>query len=318
MRDVIKRIKEVEGRFLILTHHNADIDATASAVALELGLKKIGKDVKAAVAESVSRAARGLCGKHELLVDPDCSEFDVVVLVDTSVPEQLLSVKNLRADIIIDHHPAGKLAQGAVCWIDESQKSSAQMVYKILKCIGIEIDREIAKIIASGIVGDTAHLRLAEREEFLILAELLKTGIKYSEVLSLLECEPDISERIACLKACVRAQVYRSGDVIIAISDVASHEAASCRTLLRAGADISVVVAKKKDQIRISSRAKQKLKGKINLSKIFKRMGDSYGGSGGGHDMAGSANILKGNEKEVKDAILKELRSVFGSLTRLE
>jgi bifunctional oligoribonuclease and PAP phosphatase NrnA len=314
--DVVEYLKNLKGKTLVLTHHNADIDAGASAISLKLGLEKIGKDVSIGVAESVSRAARGFCGKYEFLIDPDCANFQNVVLVDTSVLEQLNSVKNLRADCVIDHHPKGKLV-GEIFWVDEEKKSAAQMVFEVLKDLEVKLDHELAKIIACGIVGDTAHLRLAEKEEFSVLVELLHSGVTYSEILKSLESKIEVSERIACLKACTRAEVYRHGEIIVVISKVISFEAAACRALLRSGADVAVVIANKKDQIRISSRGNYRLKGKLDLSKIFSGVGKIIGGSGGGHDLAGSANGKDKKEKEVRDFLVSELSKRFGKLERI-
>jgi bifunctional oligoribonuclease and PAP phosphatase NrnA len=316
INQVVEYLKGLEGKTLVLTHHNADIDAGASAISLKLGLEKLGKEVDIGVAESVSRAARGFCGKYKFIVDPDCSKFDNVILVDTSVPEQLSSVGNLRADCVIDHHPKGKLV-GELAWVDETKKSAAQMVYEVLKKLEVDVDHELAKIIACGIVGDTAHLRLAEKEEFSILVELLHTGVTYSEILKSLESKIEVSERVACLKACTRADVYRNGEVIVVISKVVSFEAAACRALLRSGADVAVVIANKKDQMRVSSRGNYRLKGKIDLSEIFAGVGKIIGGSGGGHDLAGSANGKDRKEKEVRDFLIVELSKRFGKLERI-
>jgi len=317
MEKVVEYLRNLQGRTLVLTHHNADIDAAASATALTLGLRKLGKQVEAGVAESVSRAARTLCGKYKLLIDPDCSNFDNIVLVDTSVPEQLASVANLRVDCVIDHHPRGKLV-GEIAWIDEDKKSSAQMVFSVLKALNVEIDQELAKVLACGVVGDTAHLRLAEKHEFGVMVELLHTGIKYSDVLALLECHADLSERVACLKACARSKVYRSGEVLVVFSRVISHEAAACRALVRSGADIAIVMAKKKDQMRVSSRANYRMKGKIDLSVIFKGVGKIIKGSGGGHDLAGSANGSNKDDKAVRKFLLDEFSKKIGNFERIE
>jgi nanoRNase/pAp phosphatase (c-di-AMP/oligoRNAs hydrolase) len=316
---LIHYLRNLEGKTLVLTHHNADIDAAASAIALVQGLKQIGKQAELGVAESVSRAARKLSEGHKFLIDPDCANFDNVILVDTSVPEQLNSVKNLKVSAIIDHHPEGKLTDGVENKIiDETKKSCAQMVYRILVDLNITIDKDLAKIIACGIVGDTAHLRLAEQEEFKILVELFDTGLKYSEVLETLQSKIDLSERVACLKAATRANLYRSGEVIVAVSNVVSHEAASCRALLRSGADISVVIASKKDTVRVSSRGKREIKEKIDLSEVFGKLGEFLEGSGGGHDLAGSANGKKRDRREIEKFLIKQFSEKFPRLERLD
>jgi bifunctional oligoribonuclease and PAP phosphatase NrnA len=268
-------------------------------------------------AESVSKVARKF--SKDVLVDPDCSQFDNIILVDTSVPEQLKGIKNIRADIVIDHHPKGALC-GENCLIDEDAKSSAQLVFKVLQEMKCEITKEMANVILAGLVADTAHLRIAELREFRVLTELIELGANYKEVLGLLQTKQDFSEKIACLKAAMRTEFHRSKDVLIVFSRVVSHEAASCRALLWTGADLAIVVARKKDQLRISSRGKHVLKGKgIDLSVIFKGVGEIIGGNGGGHDLAGSANGPDTRKiQEVKKFILQELTKKLGRLEMVE
>ncbi len=310
INEVAAALKVLEGKTLILTHHNADIDAVGSALALQAGLEKIGIKTDVAAAESISKPAQKLAQGENFIIDPDCAQYENVVLVETSVPEQLASVKNLRADIIIDHHPAGSLAaQAKIVYIDEEAKSTAQIVYKILKNLSVEIDKKFATAIACGIVADTAHLRIAEIEEFETLIELLKTGIKFEDILKLIETPSDASEHTACLKAAMRMEVWKIGDLLLAISRVVSHEAAAARALLRLGADIAVVVAEKENEVRISSRGKNWiLERGINLSEIFKDVGKIIGGSGGGHDLAGSANGPDKNQ--INKAVLHVVHSI--------
>jgi len=315
MKNLLVSLKKLEGRTLILTHHNADADAVASSLSLRALLAGFGVKADVGVAESVSRPAQKLAGKGTFIVDPDCAEYDNVVLVETSVPEQLASVKNVRADILIDHHPAGKLAEGvAVKWIDERYRSCAQMVLELFRESKIAVDRTVALWIAAGLTADTAHLRMAGLKEFEDLVELFKAGAEFSEVLKLLETPVDLSERIAVLKAARRMDVWRIDSLLLAVSNVKSHEAASCRALVKAGADVAVVVAERDDEVRISSRGRDWILGKgVDLSVIFKEVGKIVGGSGGGHNLAGSAN---GPDKKAIDAAVKhvrrELEKAFG------
>lgn len=322
MQNVLNELKNLRGSILILTHHNADIDAISSAIALYLGLKQLNLETKIGVAESVSKPAQKLSENFEILINPDCKKFDNVILLETSAPEQLTSIKNLRVDIIIDHHPEGKLVkQAKTSWIDEKEKSTAQMIYKLLKKLNCKINKEMAEIIIAGIVADTAHLRLADLEVFEILIELLKTGVEYKDVLKLIETPSDESESIACLKAAKRMDVYKIGNLIIVISNVSSHEAAASRALLKIGADVAIVIAVKEKEVRISSRAKEKiLDYKIDLSEIFKEIGNLIDGSGGGHNLAGSANGK--NKKAIQNVIkyiLKEIsKKVENEIKKIE
>ncbi len=320
IQEFAEKLKMSKGKkVLVLTHHNADIDAMASAISLDEGLKQAGAETTIGVAESISKAAQKLSESSPVIIDPDCKNFDYVVLVDTSVPEQLASVRNLRADFVIDHHPEGKLAEGAVSHIDKNAKSSAQLVYSVLKELKIEIDEKLAKIISAGIVADTAHFRHADSEVFSIMAELTQKT-KFSDVLGLISTEEtDPSGRIAALKAASRMEIYKFGGMLVVLSNVVSHEAAACRGLLKLGADIAIVVAEKENETRISSRAKEKITGKgLDLSELFKDVGKFLEGSGGGHPLAGSANGKRKNRDELKKLILRLLTKKLGQWKKLE
>lgn len=314
MQNIIKELKNLnEKKVLVLTHHNADLDAIASAIALAEGLKQLKTEASIGVAESVSKAAQNISKDYNIMINPDCKDYDKIILVETSVPEQLRGVKNLRADIVIDHHPKGKLTEKAVCFIDEKATSSSEMIYNILKELKCEIDKNLAKVIVAGIIADTAYLRLANKETFKTLLELLEKGFEYSDVLKLMEIPKEASENIAVLKAAKRMELYKFGDLITAFSVLSSHEAAACRGLIKLGADVAVVFAKKEDELRISSRAKEKiLDYKLDLSEVFKEVGKMIEGSGGGHNLAGSANGKPKNTEEVKKFILKKLTEKLG------
>ncbi|MBR9682108.1 MAG: hypothetical protein GOV02_00350 [Candidatus Aenigmarchaeota archaeon] len=315
MEKLINYLKGLEGKkVLIATHHNADIDAVASSIGLSLGLEQLGINTSVGVGESVSRGAKKLASNYEILIDPDCDEFDYVILVDTSVEEQLNTLKNLRGDAVIDHHPEGKFAKDVPSLIKTESKSSAQLVYKVLEKLDCEITKKMAMVLCAGIVADTAHLRLADADVFKVLTELLKTGIEFKDVLNSIQTPTDPSETIAAMKAANRMEGYRIGDLIIFTSKISSHEAPAARALIRIGADVAIVAAVKKKELRISSRARHKiLDYGIDLSVIFKKVGEIINGNGGGHNMAGSANGK--DMKAVDDAltfILKEISEKVG------
>jgi len=293
MDEIVKFVRKLDGKsVLILTHHNADIDAAASAIGLSMIFEQLGIKSSIGVSESVSKAAKNISKDRKILIDPDCGKFDSVIVVDTSVPEQVSRITNLKVDAIIDHHIPGKLADEAKAkWIAPESKSTAQMIYKLAKSLKCKISKEFAMIIAAGIVADTAHLKIADIDVFETLTELLKTGISFENVLSSIETPMDQSEIIAALKAAQRSEIYKIGDLIVCTSKISSHEAPAARALMKMGADIAIVATIRDDEIRISSRGRDRiLKYGIDLSEIFKDIGAAVGGSGGGHNMAGSAN----------------------------
>jgi len=317
MQNVIRALQGLEGTTLVLTHHNADIDAISSALGLEYVLRKLGKNVVVGAAESVSAPARKLLGDQKIVIDPDCSKFKNVIVVETSVPEQLASVRNLRADILIDHHPPGPL-KADVSYIDQSIKSASQIVFEIMKILKVEPDSRMAAVLAAGIVADTAHMRLADSRSLFALAELIER-VPLADVLALVEMEQTTSDRVAALKAASRMELYKIGELLVAFSKVVSHEANACRALLKVGADIAVVVAEKDVEVRISSRGRNDiLKYGIDLSVVFADVGKAIGGTGGGHDQAGSANGPdRTGISEAKKLIIHYLEKKAGKQAKL-
>lgn len=298
MDNIISALNALKGSVLVLTHHNADIDAIGSALALSLCLKQRGVSAKIGVGESVSKQAKKLVEGREIIIDPDCSSFDNVIVLDTSSPEQLSTIRNLRVDVLIDHHEPGKLAdQAKVKLVEKDSKSTAQIIFHIVRGCGFKIDKELASLLMAGIIADTAHMRLAGKKELETLLELINHGANIEQVIQMIETPVDESERVAGLKAAMRADAYKLDDIIIVFSKLVSHEAAACRALVKAGADIAIVAAVKRDEIRISSRGRQSIeKYGINLADIFREVGELIGGSGGGHAQAGSANGSKPGE----------------------
>ncbi|MCD6477989.1 MAG: DHH family phosphoesterase [Candidatus Aenigmarchaeota archaeon] len=318
--DKIKDELENVYNVIILTHHNADVDGIASAIVLKKILEKIDKVVDIGVAESISEVARKFVGDEEIKIDPDIKEYENIIVVDTSAPEQLIPIKipNGKNLIVIDHHIPGPLTSSSKSYVDPDAKSCSEIIFQISRRMGVELTPRMGFLLASGIIYDTAHLRNADIETFETLVELLKISDKsYSEILDILKTETDISERIATLKAFNRSTSYRIGDIIISFTHVGSFEAAVARNLLKAGADIAIVAAPKKKSLRISGRMKSYLREKINLAEIFSKIEEIIDGSAGGHDVAASANGKKpGEANRAFREILKMIEKSLGKKSK--
>ncbi len=277
--------------FFVLTHHNADVDAIASALVLKGILEELGKKAKVGVPESVSEVAKKFLNE-EIEINPKIGK-ETVVVVDTSAPEQLEPIEVRDVAVVIDHHIAGNI-HSKISHIDPEAKSCSELIYQLSKELGLEIKPKMATLLIGGLIYDTAHLRRADRDTFILLAELLEKADKdYQEILQMLRTETDISERIAILKSMKRLNSYRIGDALVSFTSVGSFEASVARNLLRMGSDISIVGAPKKKGVRISGRMRWQMKEKLNLAEVFSGIENIIDGSAGGHDVAASANGKK-------------------------
>jgi nanoRNase/pAp phosphatase (c-di-AMP/oligoRNAs hydrolase) len=121
----------------------------------------------------------------------------------------------------------------------------------------------------------------------------------------------DFSERVARLKACRRAKLFKVGEWIIALSHVSAYQASAARAIIDLGAHVAVVAGQKNETLEISLRCTREFHEKtgIHLGKdIAKPLGEYINGMGGGHATAAGVNGLGDIETGLKRCLrlLKE------------
>lgn len=174
---------------LITSHLVPDGDSIGALIGLALGLKQLGKGVHLCTEDEVPRMYRFLEGWERIVrpaaVDPIP---DTVVLVDctglTRVGNQLFSLLQGHPNIInLDHHTSNEFF-GRINWVDEKAGASAEMVYDLLRKLGVAIDRPIANAIYTGIITDTGSFRFSSTTSrtMRIAAELMDAGIDQDEI----------------------------------------------------------------------------------------------------------------------------------------
>ena len=300
---IVSRYKNV----LYLCHRNADPDAIGSAFALA---GAFGGTVGAIDDLSrIGEALSDIIGAH-ILIDPSEEGWDLIVVVDTSVRLQLGRIQLARYGLI-DHHQDEGLTREAEFYIQRPAKSTAEIVWKILKDNGRQPSREMALGLMAGIISDTGRFKRASAESFLAASELLEAGgFDYEEALQALSVAPDISQRIAVLKAASRAKIERRGEWLIAASRINSFEGSAAAALIDLGADVAFVAGRHGDRVRISARSSRKAANAgLNLNQILGDIGRAHGGDGGGHSSAASFDARGDPE-----ALLQECRNRVAEL----
>lgn len=301
-------LRNQKGSALILCHQIADPDCICSALALKEGLRQINPDLRInlGTAESLSSASRRILRRYEGSAEVNPSlESDLLIILDTS-SFGLLSpldedIKKYKGRIIvIDHHvPNQLLAYADDGLVDPEATSTSEIVYKLLRDLGVKIEGLIPKYILAGILCDTRCLRFASSGAVKIVCQLLdKEGVDYDEAVALIVDSEDLGERMARLKAAQRMVIHRAGKYIITTSEVGSFAAASANALIALGADCSFVAGIENDEIRISARASKEFmtSTKIHLGRdVMAKIGDLLDGSGGGLRGAAGARGKKGD-----------------------
>ncbi|MCD6431172.1 DHH family phosphoesterase [Candidatus Bathyarchaeota archaeon] len=305
IREITKTLEDSNAEnVVLLCHHNADPDAICSAYAFAELLKKLKPEINVEIGASqgISRLAKHLLKHLPIGVEtqPNIEKADAIVLLDTNTVQQLNNlaekVKNSKAPIIvIDHHAAHpeteKLAR--ICITNEEASSTCEIVYNFYRETNVKPDENVAKALFLGIAFDTRHFILANSSTLKTVAELIDTGVDAKETLSLLSLPMDFSERVARLKACRRAKLYKIGEWIIAFSHVSAYQASAARAIIDLGAHVAVVAGQKNENLEISLRCTNEFHEKtgIHLGRdIARPLGEFLHGMGGGHSTAAGVN----------------------------
>lgn len=293
-------------KILYLCHRNADPDAIGSSFALS---QAFGGTIGAV--DDLSRTGVSLAKiiGARVLINPNVEDYDLVVVVDTSVGTQLgdrLPAKYA----LVDHHLDEGLLEDALFYIQKPAKSTAEIVWTILKENDKKVDRKAALGLLAGMIADTGRFKRASPGAFLAAAELLDAGgFAYEEALEALSVPSDLSQRIAVLKAASRAEVVRQGDWLVACTTVNSFEGSAAMALVDLGADVAFVAGRhgKGNTVRISARSsREAARGGLNLAKLLGEVGKAYGGDGGGHRSAAALEAV-GDPSAILDACRKKV-----------
>lgn len=285
----------------MLTHNNADADAIGSAIALrEELLAKHCPKVEIIAPQCMTRGAGKLARElgEDVSVDIPLREFEACVVVDTLSPEQLAPYRLSelpRPMIVIDHHyERDELKNSAAVYISGRRPSCAEVVIGILRELGItRLAGKSRLALLSAMLADTQHFSHAKVATLSDIISLEATDEELERARELISVPPDVSEKIAGLKAMRSVEFERiptrAGEVLLGWCTAGSFESSVANVLLRAGADVAVVAAEKDGFVRISGRTRIKT---IHLGRdVFEPLGAMHGGSGGGHAAAASANI---------------------------
>jgi nanoRNase/pAp phosphatase (c-di-AMP/oligoRNAs hydrolase) len=293
---------------LYLCHRNADPDAIGCSFALS---RAFGGEIGAI--DDLSRTGVSLAETigARILINPSMDDYDLVIVVDTSVKTQLGD--RLPANYaLVDHHLDEGLLDCALFYIQKPTKSTAEIVWTILKENGKKVDERVALGLMAGMIADTGRFKRAAPGTFLAAAEILAAGgFDYEKAQEALSVPADLSQRIALLKAASRTEVDRQADWLVASTLVNSFEGSAAMALVDLGADVAFVAGRHGNLIRISARCSREASRRgINLAKLLGEVGRAHGGDGGGHKSAAALEAI-GEPYAILDACRKKLLEIL-------
>lgn len=305
LAELARCLSALQGRTLITFHSLGDADCVCSALVLQ---KLCAGKAEVHKLDTLTAHARHVLEQLNLPEPPalkDLAAYDNLVLVDVSTPvllgewaDRVQKFKGTR--VIVDHH-SHKTPLRADCYYnDASQASTGEIVYRLARLMNRPLGEREALLLLASVLRDTAMFKSATAGTFEVVSALLhKTRWPYPKVAALAELKPDISERIAHLKAGQRAKLYRADDLVFATATVSSFELGAAAALVAAGADAAFVANEKVG--RMSGVKSESLPG-VHIARLMERAGELLGGSGGGHENVGGAQGKAGRLAEALDA----------------
>ncbi len=167
--------------FLILSHDHPDGDTLGCAFALMKVLEKMGKKRRFMCADDVPQNFSYI---YDELKNDDIIP-DYIIAVDVADKRLLGNLEEQygdRVDLCIDHHMSN--THYASVELIEDKAAASEIVFELIKYMGIETDKYIGECIYTGISTDTGCFRYQNMTSsvFRIAAELLDVGVDFKKI----------------------------------------------------------------------------------------------------------------------------------------
>jgi bifunctional oligoribonuclease and PAP phosphatase NrnA len=180
--EVLREIREEilrARRILITSHLKPDGDSIGSQMAMAYALRGLGKDVRLVNCDPAQPALLTFPGVSGIEIAKEVDgDYDLVLVMECSdLARTGLSGLDRYRIVNIDHHP-GNAMYGAVNWFDAGAAACGEMVFDVIRCLGVPVTKEIATHIYVAILTDTGsfHYSSISSRTFDICRETLEAG----------------------------------------------------------------------------------------------------------------------------------------------
>lgn len=182
MNQIIQHLKNSRHVF-VASHISPDGDALGSQLALGLALLELGKKVTFYNESEIPKLYRFLPGIEKVVDRLDAVDgFDTAVILDCGDLHRIGTIAPMVARIPmvinIDHHLTNTRF-GECHLVDPSACATSEIVYRMIKQLGVAISNPMAFSIYTGIMTDTGSFRFSNtnREAFGICEEMVGLGV---------------------------------------------------------------------------------------------------------------------------------------------
>ena len=287
-----------ERRAMITFHSVGDTDSIAAAVGLQGVLKNATIASPDFITSNSRRILDGLGLGHSMISKEFDSSADTIILVDVNnlgdcgAFGDVIEESKARL-LVIDHHYSQEISRGNACvFNDESYNSASSIVYEVMKRLGARIDPRTARLIAMGIISDSAELTNSFPDTFVQLGELMRIGgTDYPSLARELQHMAPIDDRKRFIGDLFNSRIMEENGMVVLCGSAGMHANKIADDAIRIGADAALFYTEHNGELSFSARLRPPLdreKG-INLGAIMKGLAETIAGHGGGHPCAAGA-----------------------------
>src|SRR6186713_1831681 len=167
-------------RFVISSHARPDGDSIGSQLAMAYALRDLGKDVRVVNKDGAPPPIMAFPGVAGIEI-ADCVEGSAEAAIIMECGDLgRTGVAGLEQFFVIniDHHP-GNTGYGQINWFDSSAAACGEMVYDVVRGLGVPFTRDIATHIYLAILTDTGsfHYSSISPRTFDICRRTLEAGV---------------------------------------------------------------------------------------------------------------------------------------------
>ncbi len=301
-------------RFVLSSHSRPDGDSIGSQLAMAYTLRALGKDVTVINADPAPPPLMAFPGVAGIRIAPRADdEFDAAIIMECGDLART-GVSGLERFFVInvDHHP-GNTGYGRINWFNPGAAACAEMVYDLVRALGVPLSAEIATHIYLAILTDTGsfHYSSISPRTFDICRECLEAGVDPVLVARNVYDSNNMG-RLKLFGAVLGAmQIDQTGRIAIVYVD---HEMAreaggtyeDTEGLVNLPLTVKEIEAvmffkqEKGDEYRVSLRSK----GDVDIGAIAKEYG------GGGHKNAAGCTVT-GPIEQLQRALVEKIESAI-------
>lgn len=301
-------------RIAIVSHENPDGDCIGSMLALYLALIKKGKKPKMFLKNNVPQNLSFLPAADKIEISDEIDEvFDVLVLLDTGELERT-GIKNIqrcyKTLINIDHHITSE-GIGDYYYINTSAAATGEIIYQLVKLMGIDNDKDIATCLYTSIFTDTGGFKYSNTTSIThqIAGDLINMGIDFVYIINKVFDEMSLGKFNLLRDTLQTLELFENNKIafltitkqMLEKNNASRDETENIINFAKniEGVEVAALFIEEDNRIKVSLRSKYY----IDVATVSKEFG------GGGHPRAAGFTVSDLDLNKIKNNLLMRLKS---------